>query len=52
MLRAFIQRKNEDLGIPKGVKRFGLVSDVMVISIMIVWYLFFNEIAFFSLKPP
>lgn len=52
MLRAFIQRKNEDLGIPKGVKRFGIVSDVIVISIMIVWYLFFNEIAFFSLKPP
>ncbi|MHA1491252.1 MAG: hypothetical protein ACTSRI_16580 [Promethearchaeota archaeon] len=51
MLRAFIQRKNEDLGIPKGVKGFGLVSTIIIITIMIIWYVFFNELAFFSMKP-
>jgi len=50
--RAFIQRNNEeDLGIPKGVKGFGLVSTVFVISLMIIWYLLFNEIAIFTLTP-
>ena len=30
MIRAFIQRKSEDLGIPRGVKGFGLVSTVII----------------------
>jgi hypothetical protein len=51
-IRAILQRKNpEGLGIPKGVKGFGLVSTIIVISLMILWYLLFNEIAIFSLKP-
>ena len=52
MLRAFIQRKNEDLGIPKGVKGFGLASDIVIVSFMTVWFLLFQELAFFSLRPP
>jgi hypothetical protein len=52
MIRAFIQRKSEDLGIPRGVKGFGLVSTVIVIVFMLIWYLIFNQIAFFSMIPP
>ncbi|MHA2180521.1 MAG: hypothetical protein ACXAAH_03765 [Promethearchaeota archaeon] len=53
MLRAFIQRNNEEgLGIPKGIKGFGLVSTVIIIAFMIVWFLIFNQIAFFSMSPP
>ena len=52
MIRAFIQRKNEDLGIPKGVKGFGLVSTVVIIAFVVIWYFFFNQIAFFSMIPP
>jgi len=53
MVRAFIQRKNEEgLGIPKGVKGFGLVSTVVVLVFMLIWYLLFNQIAFFSMVPP
>jgi len=52
MVRAIIQRKSEDLGIPKGVKGFGLISTVVIVVFMIVWYLVFNEIAFFSMVPP
>jgi hypothetical protein len=52
-VRAILQRKNpEGLGIPKGVKGFGLVSTIFVCSLMIIWYLLFNEIAIFSLTPP
>ncbi len=53
MVRAFIQRNNEEgLGIPKGVKGFGLISTVVVLVFMLVWYLLFNQIAFFSMVPP
>lgn len=53
MIRAFIQRNNEEgLGIPKGVKGFGLVSTIIIIVFMIIWYLIFNQIAFFSMIPP
>lgn len=53
MIRALIQRKNEEgLGIPKGVKGFGLVSTVVVLVFMLIWYLTFNQIAFFSMVPP
>jgi len=53
MIRAFIQRKNEEgLGIPKGIKGFGLVSTIIIAGFMITWYLIFNQIAFFSMIPP
>ncbi|NVM45789.1 MAG: hypothetical protein HWN79_12815 [Candidatus Lokiarchaeota archaeon] len=52
MIRAIIQRKNEDSGIPKGVYRFGFVSTIAIIAYMVVWYILFNEIAFFSMLPP
>ena len=51
MIRAIVQRKSEDLGIPKGVKGFGLVSTIVVVVFMVVWYLLFNQIAFFSMIP-
>ena len=52
MIRAFIQRKNEDLGIPRGIKGFGLFSTVICSAFMLIWYLIFNQIAFFSMIPP
>ena len=53
MIRAFIQRKNEEgLGIPKGIKGFGLVSTIIIAGFMIIWYLIFSQIAFFSMIPP
>ena len=52
MIRAFIQRKNEDLGIPRGVKGFGLVSTIIIAVFMLIWYLIFGQIAFFSMIPP
>jgi len=51
MIRAFIQRKSEDLGIPKGVKGFGLISTVIVMVFMVIWYFIFGQIAFFSWVP-
>ncbi|MFX1374247.1 MAG: hypothetical protein ACFFA0_00405 [Promethearchaeota archaeon] len=52
MIRAFIQRKSEDLGIPKGVKGFGLISTGIIVIFMVVWYFIFEQIAFFSMIPP
>jgi len=52
MIRAIIQRKNEDLGIPKGVKGLGLITTVVIVTFMIIWFFLFNEIAFFSMIPP
>jgi hypothetical protein len=53
MIRAFIQRNNpEGLGIPRGVKGFGLVSTAIIASFMLIWYLVFHQIAFFSMVPP
>ena len=53
MIRALKQRNNpEGLGIPKGVKGFGLVSTLIIFGFMLVWYLIFNQIAFFSMVPP
>ena len=46
-VRAIVQRKNEDLGIPRGA-----ISSGVVIVFMIIWYILFNEIAFFSAVPP
>jgi hypothetical protein len=51
-IRAIVQRKNEESGIPKGVYRFGFVSTVVIIAYFIVWYILFNKIAFFSMLPP
>jgi hypothetical protein len=51
MIRAFIQRKSEDLGIPKGVKGFGLISTLIIIVFMVIWYFIFGQIAFFSWVP-
>jgi len=52
MVRAIIQRKNEDLGIPKAIKIMGLIATIGVISFMVVWYILFQEIAFFGMVPP
>ncbi|TFG16631.1 MAG: hypothetical protein EU533_08870 [Promethearchaeota archaeon] len=52
MIRAIVQRKNEDLGIPKGVSYFGLITDIVLVAFMIVWYLIFNQVAFFSMVSP
>ena len=53
MIRAFIQRNNEEgLGIPKGIKGFGLVSTLIIAVFMMIWFLIFSQIAFFSMIPP
>jgi hypothetical protein len=52
MIRAIVQRKNEDLGIPRGVKGFGLISTSIMVVFIIVWYLIFNKFAFFIMTPP
>jgi hypothetical protein len=53
VVRAVLQRKNEEgLGIPKGVKYFGLTTDIIIITFMVIWYLLFDEIAFLSMSPP
>jgi len=51
-IRAIVQRKSEDTGIPKGVYRFGGVSSVAIVAYMVVWFILFKEIAFFSMLPP
>ena len=51
-IRAIVQRKSENSGIPKGVYRFGMASAVIVIGYMVVWYIIFNRLAFFSMLPP
>ncbi|MFX0047984.1 MAG: hypothetical protein ACFE8G_07425 [Candidatus Hermodarchaeota archaeon] len=51
-IRAIVQRKNEDSGISKGIYRFGMASSVIVIAYMVLWFILFNEIAFFSMIPP
>ena len=51
MVRAVIQRKSEDLGIPKGVKYLGLITTVVIITFMTIWYILFQELAFFTMQP-
>ncbi|MFX0010322.1 MAG: hypothetical protein ACFE9R_08410 [Candidatus Hermodarchaeota archaeon] len=51
-IRAIIQRKNEDSGISKGIYRYGLTSTLIVVAFMIIWFFIFQEIAFFSARPP
>lgn len=51
-VRAIVQRNNEEgLGIPNGVKGFGLVTTISAILIIILWYFLFNEIIIFNLLP-
>ena len=52
MIRAILQRKSEDMGISKGIKLYGLISSILVIIFMIVWYFIFGQIAFFSMTRP
>ena len=51
MSRAFVQRNAEDMGISRGVRGFGLVVDIVIASIMVLWYLLFQELAFFAWAP-
>jgi hypothetical protein len=51
-IRAIVQRKSEESGIPKGIFRFGVVSSVGIVAFMITWYIITNKIAFFSMLPP
>jgi hypothetical protein len=51
MVRAILQRKNDDLGISKGVKGFGAVSTGIVITFMVVWFVITKQIAFFTFLP-
>ena len=52
MIRVIVQRKNEDLGIPKGVNTYAIFSIIIIIGFMIIWFIFSNgKIAFFSWKP-
>ncbi len=53
MVRAVIQGKNTDLGIPKGVQWFGAISTVFVTTFMITWFILTGgQIPIFSLMPP
>lgn len=47
-VRAIYQRKSDDLGIPTGVTVVGILAVAFIVIFMIVWYFFFQEIAFFS----
>lgn len=50
-IRAIVQRKNEDLGIPKPLWIFALISVIAVLVFMIIWGIIFGEIAFFTWSP-
>jgi len=53
MFRAFFQRKNSDLGIPKGVQWVSIITLVSVIGFMIYWFIMTGgQIAFFSMTYP
>lgn len=52
-VRAIVQCRNkEGLGIPKGVKWFGLVVDLLIIALFALWYYFFREIAVSTWRSP
>jgi len=52
-IRALVQCRNkEGLGIPKGVKGFGLVLDILVIALFALWYYFFGVLAVFTWRSP
>jgi len=52
MIRAIVQRKSKDKGIPKGVYRYAVASTIIIIGYMVVWFILFGKIAFFSMIPP
>lgn len=52
-VRAIVQCRNkEGLGIPKGVKGFGLVVDIIIVSFFVVWYFLFGQIPIFTWGSP
>jgi uncharacterized membrane protein len=51
--RAVYQRKNTDLGIPKGVQWWGAMTCILIIGFMVFWFFYSGgDIAFFVLRPP
>ena len=53
MFRAFLQRKNPDLGIPRGVQWVSVITTISVIGFMIFWFIITGgQIAFFSMTYP
>ncbi len=51
--RAIYQRKNTDLGIPKGVQWWGAMTCILIIGFMVFWFFYSGgDIAFFVLRPP
>ncbi len=52
MIRAIVQRKNDDLGISKSIKNIGLITTIFLIGFIVFWFFFTGgEIAFFSWQP-
>jgi len=53
MFRAIYQRKNIDLGIPKGVQWWGAMTCILIIGFMVFWFFYSGgDIAFFVLRRP
>ena len=53
MFRAFFQRKNPDLGIPRGVQWVSIITTISVIVFMIYWFIITGgQIAFLSMTYP
>jgi len=53
MFRAIYQRKNTDLGIPKGVQWWGAMTCILIIGFMVFWFFYSGgDIAFFVLRRP
>ena len=53
MFRAIYQRKNTELGIPKGVQWWGAMTCILIIGFMIFWFFYSGgQIAFFALTRP
>ena len=50
MFRAIYQRKNTDLGIPKGVQWWGAMTCILIIGFMVFWFFYSGgQIAFFAI---
>ena len=53
MFRAIYQRKNTELGIPKGVQWWGAMTCILIIGFMVFWFFYSRgDIAFFVLRRP
>ena len=53
MFRAIYQRKNTELGIPKGVQWWGAMTCILIIGFMVFWFFYSGgDIAFFVLRRP